>query len=124
VSKKKTGQFKVYFEDNGDMMYCEPYVNRWATQQPGYVPAQHKTEDNHIFHDIMEYTRWYGNVITFRSTISGRKYHMSLRHFDEMMKAKRMTDNVIEGNFTFCKHGMTQGCKMILPKPAPLTGNL
>jgi hypothetical protein len=119
MSRKKTGQFKVYFEDNGDMMYREPYVNRWAAQQPGYVPPQHKTEDNHVFFDTMEYVRWYGNVVTFKSLTSGRKYHMFLRHFDEVMKAKRMINNVIEGDFTFTKHGSVQAFKMILPKPAP-----
>lgn len=119
MARKKTGQFKVYFEDDGDMRYREPHVSKWQASQPGYVPPQHKTEDNHVFFDTMEYVEWCWSVFTFKSLTSGRKYHMSLRHFDEVMKAKRMINNVIEGDFTFAKHGRKQTFKMVLPKPPP-----
>ena len=111
---KKPGQFKIYFEDNGDMMYREPW---WELKNPNPAVPLPKSEDNHAFHDQMEYVRCYGSVITFKSLISGRSYHMFLRHFDEMMQAKRMVNNVIEGDFTFTKHGLVQGFRMVLPKP-------
>lgn len=113
---KRVGQFKVYFEDNGDLRYRAPYVSRWQSQQPGYVAPVYKTEDNHVFQDRLEYSGYYQSVITFKSVNSGRRYHMFLRHFDEMMKKIQMNHNMVEGNFTFAKHGNVQGLKMVFPK--------
>jgi hypothetical protein len=41
---------------------------------------------------------------------------MFLSDFDAMMLAKKMKDNIIEGDFTFTKRGRVQGFRMILPK--------
>ena len=112
---KKPGQYKIYFEDNGDMKYCLTY---WDRRDPAKL-AQIKSEDNHVWPDAMEYIGYYHSVMVFKSRNSGRKYHMFLRHFDEMMKAKVMNYGVIIGDFTFTKRGQIQGFKMILPKPAP-----
>lgn len=111
---KKTGIFKVYFEDNGDLMYRTPWIDSWASQRPGYVPP--KSEDNHVFHDHLEYAGYRKNSIVFKSLNSGRKYHMLLLDFDKMMQVVKMHHNVVEGDFTFTRRGTVQALKMILPK--------
>ncbi len=111
---KKAGQFKIYFHNNGDMMSREPYHSIWSGPSP--TPPQYKTEDNHVFHDQMEYADYYSNGVILKSITSGRKYYMFMRHFHEVMKTKMMYQNVIEGDFTFAKHGVIQGVKMVLPK--------
>lgn len=110
---KKTGQFKIYFEDNGDMKYELSY---WDRSDPARL-AQIKSEDNHVWNDTMEYVRFRSNRIVFKSLLSGRKYYMPLRNFHDVMVAKIMRSSVIQGDFTFVKHGNTQGFKMILPPP-------
>jgi hypothetical protein len=109
MSKTK-GVFKVYFDSNGDLLHRLYY---WQQQQGNY-----KEEDNHVFTDQLEYTGYFGSHISFKSVMTGRKYHMFLSDFDAMMKAKKMRDNLIEGEFTFTKKGRVQGFKMILP-PKP-----
>jgi hypothetical protein len=113
VSRKQTGVFKVYFEDNGDMKRRLSY---WDRTDPARLAAI-KSEDNHVWHDRLEYVDYYTSAMIFKSLDSGRKYYMFLRHFDEMMKAKVMNHGVIEGDFTFTKRGQIQGFKMILPAP-------
>jgi len=109
MSKTK-GVFKVYFETNGDLLHRLYY---WQQQQGNF-----KEEDNHVFTDQLEYTGYFGSHISFKSLMTGRKYHMFLSDFDAMMKSKKMKDNIIEGEFTFTKKGRVQGFKMILP-PKP-----
>lgn len=107
MSKAK-GVFKVYFDTNGDLLHRLYY---WQQQQGNY-----KEEDNHTFQDRLEYTGYFGSHISFKSLMTGRKYHMFLSDFHAMMLAKKMKDNIIEGDFTFCRKGRVQGFKMVLPK--------
>lgn len=114
MAKKKNNIFKVYFEDNGDMKYSLTY---WERRDPVKL-ASLKSEDNHIWNDTMEYVALWGNRVIFKSAVSGRKYYMPFRYFHEVMRAKVMRFSVIEGDFTFVKHGHAQGFKMILPPSA------
>lgn len=108
MSKAK-GVFKVYFDStNGDLLHR---LYGWQINQGNF-----KEEDNHVFSDKLEYHDYGGSHIFFKSLMTGRKYHMFLSDFHAMMKAKKMHDNIIEGEFTFCKKGRVQGFKMILPK--------
>lgn len=107
----KKGIFKVYFNNDGDLLHRLFYY-----QQNN--PGSYKEEDNHVFSDRLEYCGYFGSHISFKSTMTGRKYHMFISDFDKLMKAHKMQDNIIEGDFTFCKKGRVQGFKMILP-PAP-----
>lgn len=100
--------FKVYFDSNGDLPYR---ISGWQLQQGAY-----KEEDNHVFNDRLEYTDYIGSHIVFKSLMSGRKYHMFLSDFHAMMKAKKLEENIMEGEFTFTKRGRVQGFKMVLPK--------
>lgn len=109
-NSNKIGIFKVYFHTNGDLMYALRYYD----QQNGNF----KEEDNHVFSDKLEYEGYGGSHIYFKSLTSGRKYHMFISDFHNLMVAKKMQDNIIEGNFTFTKKGKVQGFKMILP-PKP-----
>jgi len=106
----KKGVFKVYFDNNGNLLHRLYYYQQ---QQGNY-----REEDNHVFTDKLEYSGYFGSHISFKSLITGRKYHMFLSDFHKMMMKKLMVDNVIEGEFTFCKKGSVQGVKMILP-PSP-----
>lgn len=107
---KKIGVFKVYFTTSGDLMYSLRYYDE--------KNGNFKEEDNHVFTDQLEYTGYSGSHILFKSLMSGRKYHMFISDFHEMMVAKQMHENVIEGQFTFVKKGRVQGFRMILP-PKP-----
>lgn len=107
MSKVK-GSFKVYFDNNGDLLHR---FYSWYQSQGNF-----KEEDNHVFQDRLEYAGYAGSHISFKSLMTGRKYHMFLSDFDKMMKDKRMDQNIIEGDFTFTKKGRVQGFKMILPK--------
>lgn len=106
MSTKKP--FKVYFDNNGDLLH---HLSYWAQQQGSY-----KEEDNHVFTDRLEYTDYSGSHIVFKSLMTGRKYHMFLSDFHAMMKAKKLEENIMEGEFTFTKRGRVQGFKMVLPK--------
>ncbi len=107
MSKAK-GVFKVYFDTNGDLLHRLYY---WMQQQGNF-----KEEDNHVFQDRLEYTGFSGNHVSFKSLTTGRKYHMFVSDFHHVMMAKVLKDNIIEGDFTFCRKGVVQGFKMILPK--------
>ena len=101
----KKGVFKVYFDNDGDML---DRVYSWQK------PSDYKEEDNHVFTDKMEYSGYGGSHIYFKSLVSGRRYQMFISDFDKMMKKKLLVANVIEGEFTFTKKGAVQGFKMIL----------
>ena len=107
---KAKGIFKVCFDNNGNLLHR---LYGWQINQGNY-----KEEDNHVFNDRMEYTGFFMSHVTFKSLMTGRKYHMFLSDFHHVMMAKVMRDNIIEGEFTFIKKGRAQGCKMILP-PKP-----
>lgn len=100
------------------MLYRAP--STWAAGQYGY-----KEEDNHEFSDQFEYSGYSGSHIIFTSVITNRVYHMFMSDFHNMMLAKKMNNNIIEGTFVFTKKGTVQGFKMLLPKesadivPAP-----
>lgn len=108
MSKAK-GVFKVYFDNNGNLLHRLYYYQQ---QQTG----TYKEEDNHVFTDRLEYAGYAGSHISFKSMMTGRKYHMFLSDFDSMMKAKKLDNNIVEGDFTFTKRGQVQGFKLILPK--------
>lgn len=98
---------KIWFHNNGDLMYRAPYYGRSPI-------SGGKLEDNCAFQDRMKYCYHFRNAILFESLISGKKYYMSVKHFDLMMKEVKMHMNIIEGDFTFIKCGNAQGIKMIL----------
>lgn len=108
MSTKAKKPFKVYFDNNGDLLHRLSY---WQQQQ-----GQYKEEDNHVFTDRLEYSDYAGSHIVFKSLMTGRKYHMFLSDFHAMMQAKKLEENIMEGEFTFTKRGRVQGFKMVLPK--------
>lgn len=105
---KAKGVFKVYFDNNGDLLHR---LYHWQQQQGAY-----KEEDNHVFQDRLEYTGYSGSHIAFKSLTTGRTYSMFLSDFNAMMLAKKLDNNIVEGDFTFTKKGIVQGFKMLLPK--------
>jgi hypothetical protein len=106
MSKAK-GVFKIYFDNNGDLLYR---LYGW------YKPGDYKEEDNHVFQDRLEYIGQSGSHFSFKSLASGRTFLMFISDFDKIMLAKKVKDNIIEGDFTFTRKGRVQGFKMILPK--------
>lgn len=107
MSKAK-GAFKVYFDNNGNLL---DRFYSWYGNAGSY-----KEEDNHVFQDRLKYHGYSGSHILFKSTVSGREYRMFLSDFHKLMVAEKMKENIIEGEFTFTKKGVVQGFKMILPK--------
>lgn len=106
MSKKP---LKIYFDLNGNLLHG---FYSWVQRSGNY-----KEEDNRVFIDRMEYHGYGGSHIYFKSLMTGREYSMFMSDFDKMMKAKKMVDNIIEGEFTFTKKGRVQGFKMVLPVP-------
>jgi hypothetical protein len=104
---KTIGNFKIYFDNNGNMLHS---LYSWA--QPG----SYKEEDNRIFQDRLEYSGCSGSHILFTSLMSGRQYQMFISDFNKVMLAKKLVNNIVEGDFTFTKKGRVQGFKLILPK--------
>jgi hypothetical protein len=106
ASKRKT-DFDVVFDKDGNLLGTSYY----------YGPTT--TEKNKMFPDTLEYAGWLnakkgGNSrILFKSLNSNRQYCMFINDFDEVVKAKRFIDNLIAGDFTFCRKGQSQGIRLI-----------
>jgi hypothetical protein len=110
---RKIQQFKVAFNDKGDL--CDGQYS-WMNY-PNYA-GQYKWEDNAPFVDTFEYTGYHGasggnSHITFKSAKSGREVNMFMSDFDEVIKEKRFIDNQIVGLFCYCKKGMKQAIRLI-----------
>jgi hypothetical protein len=101
---------KIYFYKNGDMLY---YSSRYVNYN---INSDFFEEDNKIFKDRLEYKGISGSHVAFQSLMDKRKYNMFISDFDKVMLAKKVVDNVIEGEFTFTKKGQVQGLRMLLPK--------
>ena len=105
---KKITDFEVQFEGNGDLS-----VFNYSSYSIGG-----KTEPNKIFSDTLEYVGYFGSTggnshIKFKSINSGRKYHMFMSDFDDVLQAKRFINNQMVGLFTFCKKSNSQGMRLI-----------
>lgn len=78
------------------------------------------SQKNCIFPDILEYIGYLkarpgGNsYLLFKSINSGRKYHMFISDFNDVILAKRFVNNQIVGDFYFIRKGNSQGIKYIL----------
>lgn len=101
--------FKVFFSKNGDLLYTSRYVN--YNNNHDYLE-----EDNKVFKDQLEYKGIAGSQVTFQSLTDKRTYRMFISDFDKVMLAKKVVNNIIEGEFTFTKKGQVQGFRMLLPK--------
>ena len=120
-NSKKIPQFAVCFSNNGDLH--EKYVDMPDPSKPlppYYSKDYYKQfvwEPNQIFSDTLEYLKCYptnGSAhFIFISRTNGRRYSMFLSDFDDMMKEKRLNNNILKGEFYFCKKGCSQGLKMI-----------
>jgi len=98
--------FQVSFDSNGNL-------NR-NDHDSGFK------QKNSIFNDTLEYIGYLkarpgGNsYLQFISIFSGRKYHMFISDFNDVILAKRFVDNKVFGNFYFVRKGNSQGIKLIL----------
>ena len=110
-------QYDVAFDKEGNLL--EYY---WDKPDPSKLqPLSSITfwEPNCIFADTLEFvsthpTKGSAHFI-FQSIKTGRKYSMFLSDFEDVLLAKRIIDgNKIQGEFTFCKKGNSQGMRMII----------
>jgi hypothetical protein len=100
-------------------LWRPPWNPNPGTPVPGVIE-----EDNKIFNDRLEYKGYSGAYIIFHSTTTDRRYLMFMSNFNELLLAKKMIDNIVEGDFYFIRKGVKPGLKLILPdppkvKPAP-----
>jgi len=123
---RKFQHYDVAFDKDGNLM--ETY---WEPPDPSKPPPSWTTgpkglkyEPNCIFSDTFEFVRCYptkGSAhFLFRSLNTGRKYSMFLSDFEDVMKGKRLIDgHKLQGEFTFCKRGISQGVRMIIEDQDP-----
>ena len=88
------------------------YTPWWTNQGYNWVP-------NCIFADTMEFVSCHptnGSAhFIFRSINNGRTYSFFLSDFEDVLTAKRFSgDNIIQGEFTICKKGSSQGIRLII----------
>jgi hypothetical protein len=115
---KPIKQFKISFDLDGNQLYYLPWT------PAGVTPTGIIQEDNKIFNDRLEYKGYSGSYIIFNSVTTDRRYLMFMSHFNELMLAKMLIDNIVEGDFYFIRKGVKPGLRLILPdppkvKPAP-----
>ena len=96
--------FDVVFTDKGDL-------HRTSYFSPQY--SGFKIEKNRAYSDTLEYAGYSSNRIMFVSLNTGRKYHMFMSDFDEIVKEKMFVDNKVIGLFCFCRKGSRQGIRMV-----------
>lgn len=112
---KKITKFDVCFDANGNL---QAYANSryWSKTSGSY------TEPNAVFDDKLKYdgyfTQGVNSHIYFVSEISGRRLHMFMSDFDEIIRDHRFIDGVVEGKFCFVKRGNSQGVRYFFePRP-------
>jgi hypothetical protein len=110
---KPIKQFKISFDVDGNQLFYVP----WNYGSPGTTPAGVLEEDNKIFNDRLEYKGYSGSYIIFNSTTTGRRYLMFMSNFNELMLAKKLVDNIVEGDFYFIRKGVKPGLRLVLPDP-------
>ena len=109
-NSSKMKNFPVIFNKDGDLVIRPTSWNM----------AQYIKEDNKIFSDVLEYTGYIsagagGNThMQFKSLNSKRLYSMFMSDFDDVLQNKKMKDNIVIGDFYFCKKGNSQGLRLIL----------
>jgi len=102
---KKISDFEVSFDQDGNLMRDSFYK--------GF------NQKNSIFPDTLEYigylqARKGGNsYIQFQSLNSRRKYHMFISDFNDIVLNKRFINNIVAGDFCFCRKGTSQGIRLI-----------
>lgn len=111
---RKLTQFEVCFDDEGNLKnYSDSRY--WGSKQPS------KKEQNSVFHDELRYDGYFcqgsSSHIRFISLKTGRKYHMFMSDFDELVRADRFEAQVVEGLFCFTKRGQSQGCRVWFGDP-------
>lgn len=107
---KPLQDFKVVFDLNGNL------------KQYTYVYNTDKEEQNYIFSDHLEYDGYFpasgGNShIYMKSLKTGRRYHMFMSDFDQILQEKRLQDNQVVGLFCFCRKGRVQGIRLVHDTP-------
>ncbi len=107
---KPIKDFKISFDLDGNQLYYVPW-----NYNPGTPMAGVMEEDNKIFNDRLEYTGYSGSYIIFNSTTTGRRYLMFMSNFNELMLAKKLIDNIVEGDFYFIRKGVKPGLRLVLP---------
>jgi len=118
-SPRDIQQYEVCLDKEGNMTEHywgkpDPNVkyNKWNHYDLIYVP-------NHIFKDTLVFESCYptkGSAhFLFRSTNSNHLFSFFLSDFELILKANKLQEgNILQGEFTFCKRGSSQGLRMIL----------
>ena len=109
---QKIKDFEVSFDQDGNLMRDSIDVSYIASYN-GF------NQKNSISPDTLEYigyltARKGGNsYIQFQSLNSGRKYHMFISDFNDIVLEKRFINNLVAGDFYFCRKGHSQGIRLI-----------
>lgn len=118
TSNHKMKEFDVMFTPDGDLN-LNSRVYQYGNANTGYY-----TEKNSVFPDELEYYDYFGasggnSYMEFISLKTGRKYHMFMSDFDDVLLEKRFQDNKIVGLFFFCRKGSRQGIRLFLDPVVP-----
>lgn len=116
LKKKKISKYNVTFDKNGDLSVdfiedsrLSQYKSSSYNYYDGFV-----NQPNDVFNDCLIYVRSYNNRVFFKSTRSGKRIHMFLSDFDDVVRHRKFgPDNQIVGNFVFCKKGIKQGVRFV-----------
>lgn len=107
----KIKDFEVQFDKNGNLL--ERYYKY-------HNPSDIVKEPNKIFSDTLEYTDYVsasqgGNSkIQFTSLISRKTYNMFITDFNDAVLARKFINNLLVGDFYFCRKGTSQGVRLII----------
>lgn len=105
--ERKVTQFEVCFDNDGCLKRHSDYKS-WGQPSPIKEP-------NAIFRDRLEYDGHFraggSSHIWFKSSASGRRLHMFITDFDEIIRAGLFHGQSVEGHFCFTKKGQSQGVR-------------
>ena len=114
-----------FFASNGDLNeYYEkkPVPGSYDLRRSDYYDKL-IWEPNHIFSDLLKYENCYSTNgsahFIFKSQKNNRRYSMFLSDFNDVMKAGLINGIILQGEFTFCKKGGSQGIRMIIENQDP-----
>lgn len=118
-SPRDIQQYEVCLDKEGNMTQHywdkpDPKTGRsvWGHYDLIYTP-------NYIFKDTLVFEKCFATKgsahFIFRSTNSNHVFSFFLSDFELMLKANKLQEgNILQGEFTFCKRGSSQGLRMIL----------
>ena len=114
----KMREFEVMFTPDGDLSLSSKVYHYGSGKSACF------TEKNSVFPDELEYYNYFGasggnSYMEFISLKTGRKYHMFMSDFDDVLLEKRFQDNKIVGLFFFCRKGSRQGIRLFLDPVVP-----